>query len=111
MSVIPGHAHFPAQTQIERQVGFDFPGILGKRATVTCAGIEELQSRLGVRTIRTDSGGSAEEEIGDIAAGHRAVKDELAIRAGKVAFVHLQVAVFAAELPSVPAERFRKHVA
>ena len=108
MRVIPRHACFPAQAEVEREIGSYLPGVLYKRATVTRAGIQKLQGRLRVaaRTRRR-----ANQKIRKIAAGRVAIKDEVAIGTGVVAFVDLQVAGFAAKLQRVFAHRLGEDVA
>src|SRR5205807_942721 len=110
LRVIPRHADFPAQAEVQRKIGFYLPSILHEGTAVARARIKKLQSSLGVRAVGTDGGGPAQEEVRHIASRHRAIKNELPVRAGIVAFVHLQVAEFPSQLPCMSSLGFRKHV-
>ncbi len=99
--------HFPAQAEVEREIGLDFPGVLYKCAAVTCAGIQKLQGRLRVAAL---SCRRAKQEIRKIVARRVAINDEVAIGTGVVTFVDLKIAEFAAKLQRVSAHRLGEHV-
>ncbi len=105
LRVIPGHAGFPAHAVVDREIGLHAPGVLGEGGSVFGAGIEHLVGCLDV-LLR-----SAQQEIGDVAAGFRAIEVEAAAGIVGVALVHLHVQEVAAEHERVGADGLGKGVA
>ena len=103
LGVVPRHACFPAQTEVDRQVRLDLERILYVGAAVATAAVQKLLAALIVLRWR------AQQEIGKVVAGfaiRTQVEIEVSVRRAGIALVDLQVAEFAAELERVAADDF-----
>ena len=90
--------------EVQREVGSCLPGVLCVGAAVLRAGVQDLFGSLGVPIWATRALRRAQEEVGEIHASQTATKHESPENVGEIAFVDLQVSVFASELQRMPAQ-------
>ena len=102
LGVIPRHADFPAQAQVQSDIRPDLIGVLDVRATITGAGIQELLAAL------VEADGRTDQEIGEVGTSLAAVKGEVAIGGAGIALIDLQVAKLTADLKGMQADYLRE---
>jgi hypothetical protein len=98
LRVVPRHADFPAQAQVQGQVRLDPERVLSKRSAIPAAGIEKLHAALVVIL------GRADQKIGEVVAGFGSVEGKVAAGRAHIALIDLQVAELAPKLQGVPAD-------
>ncbi len=104
LGVIPGLAHFPAQTIVERETRFHAPTVLDKEPGILCTGIEDLVAGLN------EAVGSADEEIHKITSSFAAVESEGSVLTEIIALVDLVVVKLSAKPEAVRADDFGETV-
>ena len=108
LRVIPRHADFPAQTEVERKVRRQLESILSECAAVTRAGIEELLAALVV----TSTGAPRRKSAKSLPVSPPDPASKLKVPLGGIVFrsLILEVAELSAKFEGVTSFNHRENV-
>src|SRR6202795_3248435 len=98
LSVVPGHAGFPAESVDQHEVARCPPTILSIQSIVLAAGVQDFRARLSQDVRR------AEKKIGKIYSRLVAGKVVLAVFCGQISFINLVVVKLATKLNAVSSD-------